>query len=333
VPLGALENNVMLTTGIFRREGHALVGLDVLRGVAIALVLVAHFYGSLMPLTAQLVCANGGVSLFFFLSGFLMDRTFSQEPRLIPYITRRSFRILPMYWFSIAAIFLLDPGWSVSNVITNAFFVAPAVHAPRMSGVYWTLYIEVLFYALVPLLWYSGRRAVVLAPYFLITVYAICLLAGLKISAAPFYVLYCLAGMQMGAWKRNTIGGFTVCATLVTIVIASSVLPIVAPWLGLVPFVCASLLWIALRYRVRFALLEVFGNVSYSWYLLHPIVGYPAMVAAHSLGVLGAASFGVAVSFLASALTFAVVEAPLIKAGRVLVREYRNVCAAASAGE
>jgi peptidoglycan/LPS O-acetylase OafA/YrhL len=323
----------MLSTGIFRRDGHDLSGLDVLRGVAIALVLASHFYGSLMPLTAGLVCGNGGVSLFFFLSGFLMDRTFSQEPRLIPYIVRRSFRILPMYWASIAAIFLFDPGWTIFNVITNAFFVAPAAHAPRMSGVYWTLYIEVLFYALVPLLWYSGRRAIVLAPYFLIAVYAICWLAGVTISAAPFYVVYCLAGMQLGAWKRNTVSGITMFVTLVTIVVASSVLPIVAPWLGLVPLVCASLLWIALQYRVRFALLEVFGNVSYSWYLLHPIVGYWVMAALQSLGIWQSATFGVIVSFLASALTFALIEAPLIEAGRVLVRKYRNSFAVAPAAE
>jgi peptidoglycan/LPS O-acetylase OafA/YrhL len=323
----------MITTGIFRREGHDLIGLDVLRGVAIALVLASHFYGSLMPLTAGLMCANGGVSLFFFLSGFLMDRTFSQEPRLIPYTVRRSFRILPMYWVSIAVIFLFDPGWTVFNAITNAFFVAPAAHAPRMSGVYWTLYIEVLFYALVPLLWYAGRRAIVLAPYFLIAIYAICWLAGVTISAAPFYLVYCLAGMQMGAWKRNAIGGITTLVTLVTIVVASSVLPIVAPWLGLVPLVCASVLWIALQYRVRFALLEVFGNVSYSWYLLHPIVGHRAEVALQSLGAWQAASFGVVVSFLASALTFALIEAPLIEAGRRLVRMYRNSFAVAPAAK
>ena len=324
---------MLMFTGIFRRKGHDLVGLDVLRGLAIALVLAAHLYGSTMPPTAALVCANGGVSLFFFLSGFLMDRTFAQDPRLIPYIVRRSFRILPMYWVSIAAIFLFDPGWTVFNVITNAFFIAPVVHAPRMSGVYWTLYIEVLFYALVPLLWYLGRRAIVLAPYFLIAIYVICWLAGVKISAAPFYVVYCLAGMQLGAWRRNAVSGTATFVTLITIVIASGVLPIVAPWLELVPLVCATLLWIALEYRVRFALLEVFGNVSYSWYLLHAIVGIPAMAALQQLGVWQSASFEVVVSFLASALTFALIEAPLIEAGRVVARRYRDGFAVVAAAE
>jgi peptidoglycan/LPS O-acetylase OafA/YrhL len=324
---------MLIVTGIFRRKGHDLVGLDVLRGLAIALVLVAHFYGSTMPRTAALVCANGGVSLFFFLSGFLMDRTFAQEPRLIPYIVRRSFRILPMYWVSIAAIFLLDPSWTVFNVVTNAFFVAPVVHTPRMSGVYWTLYIEVVFYALVPLLWYLGRRAIVLAPYFLIAIYVISWLAEVKISAAPFYVVYCLAGMQLGAWRRNALSGMAAFVTLITIVIASSVLPIVAPWLGLVPLVCATLLWIALQYRVRFALLEVFGNVSYSWYLLHTNVGFWVMTALQPWGVWQSASFGVAVSFLASALTFALIEIPLIEAGRAVVRRYRDGFTLATATE
>jgi peptidoglycan/LPS O-acetylase OafA/YrhL len=312
----------MRRRAIFRRQQHDLIGLDVLRGLAIVLVLVSHFYGSLIPFTAVLFCANGGVILFFFLSGFLMDRIFAQEPKLIPYVARRGFRILPMYWLSIVAIFLLDGRWTIFNVISNALFIAPAVHSPRMSGVYWTLYIEVMFYALVPLLWYLGHRAAALASYLLIAVYAGCWLADIPVSAAPFYVVYCLAGMQIGAWYRKDAPGFAVLASLATIIIGSAVLPIVAPWLGLVPLACASLLWLALRYKVRFALFELFGNVSYSWYLLHPIIGYLAMAAANFLGGWQSITVGVVASFLASAVTFALVEQPFIRFGKVLARQY-----------
>lgn len=262
-----------------------------------------------------------------------MDRSFTQEPKLTPYILRRSFRILPMYWISIAIIFLSETRWTIFDVAANATFTAPAVHASPMSGVFWTLYIEVLFYALVPLVWKLGNRAIVLAPYFLIAIYVACWVAGITISAAPFYLAYCFAGMLIGAWTRHAVSGSQVAASIATIVVASSVLPIVAPWLGLVPLVCASLVWIALRYKVRFALFELFAAASFSWYLLHPIVGYPVVAAAQSLGHWQSMVLGVAASLVASIIAFLFVEEPLIAVGKSLVEKYRHSFAVASAAE
>lgn len=313
-----------------RRE---LVGLDVLRGLAIALVIVAHFFYPFIGTTALKVMSNGGVTLFFFLSGFLMDRSFALEPKLTPYIVRRSFRILPMYWISIALIFFVGNDWTIFDVTANAIFIAPAVHAPRMSGVYWTLYIEVLFYALVPVIWNLGNRAILLAPYLLITIYVACWLVGITISAAPFYLVYCFAGMQIGAWTRNAVSSPRLAASITTIVVASSVLPIVAPWLGLVPLACASLLWIALRYKARLALFELFAAVSYSWYLLHVTVGFPVIAATQSFGHWQSVCLGVAASFVASIVTFLLVEEPLIRIGKLLVEKYRYSFAVASPAE
>jgi len=262
-----------------------------------------------------------------------MDRSFTQEPKLTPYILRRSFRILPMYWISIAVIFLSETHWTIFDVTANVTFIAPAVHAPRMSGVYWTLYIEVLFYVLVPLIWNLGNRAIVLAPYFLIAIYVVCWVAGITISAAPFYLVYCFAGMQIGACARHAVSGPRVAASIATIVVASSILPIVAPWLGLVPLACASLVWIAMRYKVGFAPFELFAAVSYSWYLLHPIVGYPVVTAAQSFGHWQSVVLGVAASLVASIITFLVVEEPLIAVGKSLVEKYRHSFAVASAAK
>ena len=186
---------------------------------------------------------------------------------------------------------------------------SPAAHAPRMSGVYWTLYIEVLFMrSFLAMVLRSARDC----PSTLFFDCSLCHLLARRGNNKRGAILrgLLLSRMQLGAWKRNTVSGITMFVTLVTIVVASSVLPIVAPWLGLVPLVCAaSLSWIALQYRVRFALLEVFGNVSYSWYLLHPIVGYWVMAALQSLGIWQSATFGAIVSFLAS-LTFAFDRGP-----------------------
>jgi hypothetical protein len=117
--------------GLFARsDDRTLATLDVLRGIAILLVLVAHFLPFDGPIANAMLlsCANAGVILFFFLSGFLMDRTFAQDSQILPYVVRRAFRILPMYWISIILIFLLEREWSVRDAIANATFTTQVMH-------------------------------------------------------------------------------------------------------------------------------------------------------------------------------------------------------------
>ena len=95
-----------------------LASLDVLRGIAIISVLIAHFWPVYLPAPGALTILFGqfGVTLFFFLSGFLMDRTYADEPRLLPFVIRRTMRILPMYWISILLIFATEPGWTLRDI-------------------------------------------------------------------------------------------------------------------------------------------------------------------------------------------------------------------------
>ena len=148
-------------------RGGNLASLHVLRGVAIISVLIGHAWPAALSAPKSLTFFFGqfGVILFFFLSGFLMDRTYAEHPQLLPFAIRRLFRILPMYWVSILLIVALEGGWTLRDVIANAFFATGPMHVARMSGVYWTLYIEMLFYATFPLVFLAGRRAFQFSPY------------------------------------------------------------------------------------------------------------------------------------------------------------------------
>jgi Acyltransferase family len=103
-PLPALQSprrgvGMQLLTG-----NHSIRSLDLLRGLAIlSVVPFSHF----LPIEHSIAFGLGilGVTLFFFLSGFLMGQTFAADSRIGAYVTRRVFRILPMYWISIALIF------------------------------------------------------------------------------------------------------------------------------------------------------------------------------------------------------------------------------------
>lgn len=324
----------MTATQRATRDHGPLSGLDALRGLAIIAVLLAHFWPVEFPAppAVTVLIAQFGVILFFFLSGFLMDLTYSAEPRVVPYVIRRSFRILPMYWLSILLVVMTEPGWTLRDVLTNALFVTGPLHVTRMLGVYWTLYIEVLFYAAVPVLFVLGWRAIMLSPYIVLAAFGTLWLLGMRGAVAPHYLVYCCLGLQFGAWRRKLIDGRSLLISVAVVVIVVTALPwiapfpdIVSPFLSAAPLLCAGLLYLALRVPFRMRLLGVFGEISYSLYLLHFIV---FAVATPWLLPFGYANWLVSVIVIglcvaASIVTLSIVERPMIALGKRIIALWR----------
>ena len=165
--------------------------LDVLRALAVCLVMYCHMVGIWLhqhdirsttasvfegfaadPLALALNVGNLGVVIFFLVSGFIVTHTgFTQSPR--QYAVKRLLRIYPMLAVAVllsAALFAVGlhplttgdgtavtPGSLLANVSLANYLMSPRV---VLVDVGWTLIIEVLFYALLfvalPLL----RRAV-----------------------------------------------------------------------------------------------------------------------------------------------------------------------------
>jgi peptidoglycan/LPS O-acetylase OafA/YrhL len=300
-----------------------LESLDAARGVAILLVLASHFIPDASG--SSLVPANAGVILFFFLSGFLMDRNLAQDDRIAPFAIRRGFRLLPIYWASIALALTHGRDWTVTSVLANATFTAPVVGAERFLGVYWTLYIEVLFYALAPFLRMAGDKAILAAPYLFIALLGFLWVGAGLFNAASFYLLFCFAGMQIGLWYRGQLSAFGLAASLVAVSIASSAFPVVNSYLGLAPLACGALVWLALRCPFRSLILEWVGKISYSLYLMHTIAGYAAMGILQSAGCpqWAAIGGGVIVSFVTAYATYKLIEKPGIRLGRALANAFK----------
>lgn len=176
--------------------------LDFLRGVAILMVFVFHYYGHTygvfrLPWSGDwpdwnsfpwasyhwlyvLRLGGDGVSLFFVLSGFcihhacLQRRARGQWQGVDGFYWTRFFRIVPPY---LAAMLLFGGlfgfgGWRgflTHLTLTHSLFPDPAIYF-GINASFWSLSVEWLLYLVYPLLLWSGRR--ISAPWLLLATLA-----------------------------------------------------------------------------------------------------------------------------------------------------------------
>lgn len=141
-------------------------GLDLVRSMAIILVLIAHyslFFSSAQIDVSSVIFGSGffGVELFFVLSGFLIGRivirTLIQNSglaALLQFWKRRWLRTLPAYYL-VWLVFFIQSDHNSSNflhlLMLQSFFPGPR---DLFFGVSWSLASEEWFYLLAPLLLY-----------------------------------------------------------------------------------------------------------------------------------------------------------------------------------
>ncbi len=113
-----------------------------------------------------------GVPLFFFVSGFLISRSFESNPRLPEYGVNRMFRIYPALWLCfavslglVAATGYLSTvevswsgfaGWALGQVTFVQFYNPPFLRefgSGVLNGSLWTICVELQFYVLVPVIY------------------------------------------------------------------------------------------------------------------------------------------------------------------------------------
>lgn len=170
-------------------SGDRIHFIDGFRGIAAVAVLVQHmadrfiqFHGAELPLTRLLFVetidlGRFGVALFFLISGYVVPFSFRSPHALGRFAVTRFFRLYPAYWASIAGAFVaiwFANGYVLSGqqVAWNLTMIESAVGVPTILGPYWTLIIELAFYALCAALFAVGllgraATAVVLCLVFL----------------------------------------------------------------------------------------------------------------------------------------------------------------------
>lgn len=302
--------------------------LDSLRGVAILAVVASHFLPHLPAGALQealIGLGRGGVILFFLLSGYLIFRNIERQP--VPqFLCRRLFKILPPFWVNVAVILLLDRllqgagHHPTASYIASTLMVSDLLRVEPVSGVYWTLLIEAKFYLFIALhhalLRGRGTTAVFLG------LVATNLLAwtlrgqgSLLLTFFPtFYIGIAVRQAEQAGWGGVALARLVAMTGLLAAGMAVTLdqFPL---WSAAYLLLGTLLLVWALRRGLSSAPLGWLGQVSYSGYLYHPLVGAALFAAVPAGGLLTVAAAGLA-SALVAWLFYRTVEVPAVALGR-----------------
>jgi peptidoglycan/LPS O-acetylase OafA/YrhL len=327
---------------VAQRSSSRILGLDILRGAAAVGVMLWHYtfryeqiYGPQAGLSFRFRGGHYGVTLFFIISGFVILMTLEKCKTAKDFVVARFTRLYPPFWvamiltFSTLAIFGL-PGREVSgiNALKNLPMVPSLLHAPYVDGDYWTLEIELCFYALMLVIFLA--KGLKIAPMVMLGLVALALIdqlaarwhftATAKFSGEHRFgqcIYAFVVGMSIYQMREKftvplmVIAGLALLYPLLAISRRDFIVSAVSAMLVL----AASRGWLQfLTYRFT----VFFGTISYSLYLIHQDLGFVIILHARDRGVGmdAAIVLAIAVSLaIASAITF-LIERPIMRLAR-----------------
>ncbi len=295
-----------------RGGNQPLLFLEGLRGFAMLNIFLIHYISNFyywLPQdtlsfrwsSAEYTIAHSSVDLFFLISGYLTYRTFIQRPRpFLPYLVRRTQRIYPVflvvYGVYIALSFAApsvnkipgQPGEAFLYLLANLLLLPGLFPIQPMISVAWALSYEFFSYLAIPPITAvlraqpSSRRMLVQV------LLAAALIAGyLQSELVPVRMSAFLAGMlvydlqlsgRTGKLRRGAglaaLAGLYIVIWLLPVSIPGLAGRAVVNFIGLSLLVCEPLdqpqgptarlfSWTPLRW---------FGNISYSYFLVHGLV-------------------------------------------------------------
>lgn len=295
-----------------------------------------------------------GVLLFFLISGFVIFHVAQSDGRGA-FAMKRTFRILPPLFFSLALMFVVvyfrdHFGWPgvvgndtnrIEDFLLAATLLGRPLGAPDALSVIWSLFVEIAAYAAVavalPLFRdrpivacavYAASANVLLAPSLFFD-------AWRKSGELFVYMFYIGVGgaIYLGVTKRTTLVAATTIGVIYALLFGvwyNVFYParIWAPphelWTSYVASLFlffAGLFWL----KRSPAIANFLGDVSYSLYLLHIPVGCVVLGFAMRAGlpIDGALLLALGVVLIASWISFRLIEQPAQRLGRWLLARSR----------
>jgi len=304
-----------------------------MRGLAVLMVVASHFLPRYLPNEGVSSVVHslgiGGVVLFFNLSGFLVYKNITEMPG-VAFLIRRAAKILPAYWFAIALHFILSMAgyyepMSAEIYLTNLLLVQEIAGGVLLLGHFWTLAVEVKFYVIVAA--FAPRLRKFFAAAIVLSVLAANIAIYLRtgrgstlLSNTPIFFSGVLVYVAIkNGFRQSDLLSLTAYAVVVP---ASMIVFQQYNRFEYSLFVLVSLFalcWALLR-PMKIGWLSYFGRISYSLYLLHPIVGFraEAFLAQCGLPDYVATTFAILLSVTLADVSYRLIEVPGVRLGRKL---------------
>ena len=340
-----------------------IASIDGLRAIAILAVVAFHYcYRWAPPLNSESLYPYGtaladlpgvrfggcGVQLFFVISGFVIAMTLERCKTAREFVVRRYARLGPaMLLFSVVTFAAMQviPGapfpehwiWFVSSVsfvdpvVLNR--IAPSVGFYSIDGVYWSLYVEVQFYALACLVYFTARNRFRVIMGVLSAIACGLLLVRVPLASPvsnnlliPLFLPWFMMGIGFHALALRTerlVGTLLISLGTLELLAQSAVGVREAVPIGvvvLVPVLFAAAVWFRpITSLLSWKPMVTIGAASYGLYLLHENVGVAIL---HSLppmnqvaGAIAAVAVGAGCTAVAVG-SFRWIEAPVSRVMR-----------------
>lgn len=309
-----------------QRGAQRLEALDVLRGIAALAVVVYHYseryaqVHGVSPMGWRFAFGAHGVNLFFMISGYVIALTLDRSRDAADFLVSRASRLYPAYWACIALTlagvgFLGTAGlaeWKIDaeDVWWNLPMLQEFVKRPSVDGVYWTLAVELRFYALAWLLWTVGalaRPLAVVTGWLSLSALQGWLPGAVRVNAFLEWFPLFAVGMTVFAASRSgwtaAHCGLLALALAIDGAIRGAGAAVLDTGLCVLFLVACRSTW----RRIPKVMLWL-GAISYPLYLLHQNLGFAVI---HALGATGVAAFCALLAVLALAtLVHVAVEQP-----------------------
>ncbi len=334
-----------------------LTEIDSLRGIAAMLVVLFHFttrydelFGHAGAPAAALPWGYLGVNLFFMISGFVIFMTLEKTRQSLDFVVSRFSRLYPAYWAAVILTFLLThwlglPGKLVGGetALLNLSMVHSFFNIPNVDGVYWTLEIELIFYAwallafrlglLSKIHWLFGALFIVRLAYWW---------SATRLHIDLPWIVYRLLIIKVIPWfaagvmaYRLAAGSATPARDIALVAAGVLVLALVdGPGLALLLAALSVVLYLAAKGRLPFLnhrALVFLGVISYTLYLVHENIGWALILRLEQAGMHanGAIAVALAVALLLATMLTKLVEQPAMRWVRERYRRRKLAVAAA----
>jgi len=266
-------------------DSKEITGIQILRGFASLAVVLCHagFALTAYPaLSGFLMYGQLGVEVFFFISGYIIIYSLSKNKYSVKYfflfLVKRSIRIDPMYiltiFFTLASFWLFSffPSFKGKAIpfifqqfVAHLIYVVPFTKWPFYNHVFWTLGVEFQFYFIIGIFYFLSEKPL-FKVIFILSFSCSCFL---PLSNSYYLVSNYAAifgvGISLIEYQNSNRVIYMVCF------VAGCILIYIHFDLITLLLILTSCAIIILNKR-KYFILTFLGKISYSLYLLHPLV-------------------------------------------------------------